>query len=211
MRNFVFALAFASLGCQGKSSAPAPAPVPHPIAAPPLVAANQPLACDEDLYQRWLAYKKESAAVLSTGLQTTAKHVEANKNTPQAGFAGMAGLAATGKELEIVQQRHGFTSRSAGQVENLAGAVANARSLDNPMLKGTVEMMRKMQKEGGPMKEGADKFFHDEEEKQKKEEAKARAKYGDQCVDVFIKHVDEINAVQMASARAVLGTPAPKK
>ena len=219
MRKGWVALAFVSaIGCQKNESPPAastpaaPAPA-NPVAAAPAMPAAAPatLQCDEDRYQKWLALRKEQNTTLGTGLQATGKAVEANKGTPGAQAAGFGGLVATGQQLEALRTKYGFTQPELGRYNALSSSVTNARTLDNPMLKGTVEMMHKMQQQGGQQKASADKFFQDEEEKQKKAEARARQQYGDACVDVWMKHVAEIQEVQLAGAAAVLGGPKKPK
>jgi hypothetical protein len=220
MRHALFALMLVSgIGCQEKGATPAPsaaAPAAQPAAAPAAVAPSRPtgqeqLVCDEDRFQKWLAYKKEATAVLAGGLQATAQQVEANKNAPTQAATGLGGLAATGNALMAVEQKHGFAKGEAGRYDALANATSSARPLDNPMMKEMVESMRKMQTQGGPSKASADEFFQKQEADGKKAEARARQKFGDACVDVFMKHGAEINETQMASIAAVLGGPKKTK
>jgi len=215
-----FAVAVLALGCgkssdahdpPSKPSAPTPS-VPTPAvpavtqpSAPP-AAAGDKLACDEDRYQKWLAMKKELNAALASGLQETGKKVDAAGKDSASGKAeAFEGLAATGKDMGAIRAKYGFEPHENSQWQNLASTVSSMRPLDSPMAKGMIDMYRKMQAGPDQQKATADKFFHDEEEKGKKAEAKARERFGDACVDLMLKHSTEVLEMQMASANAVLG------
>ena len=206
-------------GCKDQAGNAPPAAAPSaaaPSAAPaapmvPSPGAPVALSCDEDRFQKWKAFHEESAQVLAGGLQATAEAAKSQpKDSPSAGLGALGGLAATGHAIDALYQKHGITRPEVGQFDSLTGLVADARPLENPMMKGTIDMMKNLSKGSGPMKAEGDKFFAQEEEKGKKAEARARQKFGDACVDLCLKHVADIHAVHMAQMQAVLGPPKKK-
>jgi hypothetical protein len=173
--------------------------MPLPPSAAATAAAGK-LACDEALYQKWLAYTKEQNALLAGGtVMKDAVNVAKNGSA-----AATAGLAQAGMQLQDLQNKYGLTHEDLRQLTALGAVVMEMHPLDNPMMKGSVEMMRKMQ--ANPQtKANADKFFQNAEDGAKKAEARGRQQFGDACMDLFSKHAPEVMDVQMATATAVLG------
>ncbi len=222
MRTFLFVISIALIGACSKASREEPektapsAPVTAtraPTAPTPAPEPAGPISMSEERFQKWMEYRRAYQEAIRKNMAELAqkpvvkdqqKSVTGTLGTVQA--FGEAGQAIA-SEVDALQKKYGFTKAEDDRLWKAAGDIVSAKGSENPMLASTFEMMRNMAKQGGPAKEGAEKFLREQEEKEKKGLADARTKYGDEVVDVFSKHVKDLSQAMQEIVGAAFGKP----
>ncbi len=143
------------------------------------------------------------------------KRVDEQSNQLTKGVAAVHGVTQVLEKqenaLRALRKKHGFEEREDERLWEAIEEVVRAKAMENPVLEPQVKVFREMQVKGGEEKKSADEFFKSLESEEKETLAKARERYGAECVDLLSKHVKELHALQMDGLQQMTGAFTPGK
>jgi prophage DNA circulation protein len=174
------------------------------------------IALTEKRLQAYIAYRKEFQGVWKGFMeewQKLAKTVDEKSNQLTKAASALHGLTRISEKqdtiLKALRKKHGFDEETDNRLWDAIGEVVAAKPIENPALEPSLKMFREMQAKGGEDKKAADEFFANLESTQKEGLEKAKEQYGAECVDILLKHVKELNELQMESLQKMMEAPSP--
>ena len=177
--------------------------------------AHAPLT--DKRFQAYVAYRKELHGLwrgFAEDMSKFAKTVDAKSGGVEDMAAAMQGIRMSEKHdtlIKALRKKHGFEDEEDNRIWDAMSEVASAKAIENPSMEPSLEMYRKMQEKGGEEKKAADEFFATLQASEKEGLDRARERCGAQCVEVLVKHVKEIQDLQLDAVQQMMAPHAPPK
>jgi hypothetical protein len=179
-------------------------------------AAHTPLT--EKRFQAYVAYRKELHGLwrgFAEDMAKFAKTVDAKSGGGVEDMAAaMQGMRMSEKHdtlIKALRRKHGFADEEDNRIWDVMSEVASAKAIENPSLEPSLQMYRKMQEKGGEEKKAADEFFASLQASEKEGLDRARERCGAGCVEVLVKHVKEIQDLQLDAVQQMMAPHTPPK
>ena len=171
----------------------------------------------EKRFQAYIAYRKELHGLWRGFAEDMAEFAK-SVDTKSAGAEDMAAAVQSMRLAErhdalikALRKKHGFGDEEDTRLWDAMNEVASAKVIENPSLEPSLEMYRKMREKGGEEKKAADEFFASLEASEKEGLDRARERCGAECVEVLVKHVKEIQDLQLDAMQQMIAPHAAAK
>jgi len=171
-------------------------------------AVHTPLT--EKRFQAYVAYRKELHGFwrgFAEDMAKFAKTVDAKSGGGGDMAAAMQGIRLSEKHdtlIKALRKKHGFEDEEDSRLWDVMSEVASAKAIENPSMEPSLEMYRKKQEKGGEEKKAAEEFFAILAASEKEGLDRARERCGAECVEVLVRHVKEIQDLQLDAVQQMM-------